>query len=79
LDGGTDTALRERLDAQPFADRENVPGSRLNAKIVWSAFVKYLPLFNKLEGRPTERVLPPSGAVTKSSGIGRSARGPPTR
>jgi hypothetical protein len=32
LDGATDTALRERLDAQPFADRENVPGSRLNAQ-----------------------------------------------
>jgi hypothetical protein len=51
-----DSELRRRLGEvavleRKLADGENVPGSRLNVRAVWSIFVKFLPLFNCAQGR----------------------------
>jgi uncharacterized protein YPO0396 len=38
-----------------LGDGENVPGSRLNVKVVWSIFLKSLPLFDCAQGRAVYR------------------------
>jgi hypothetical protein len=51
-----DGELRDRLKEvavleRKLGDGENVPGSRLNVKVVWSIFLKSLPLFDRAQGR----------------------------
>jgi uncharacterized protein YPO0396 len=55
-----DGELRKRLGEvavleRKLGDGENVPGSRLNVKVVWSTFLKVLPLFDRVQGRAIYR------------------------
>ncbi|HXW28941.1 MAG TPA: SbcC/MukB-like Walker B domain-containing protein [Xanthobacteraceae bacterium] len=55
-----DSELRKRLGEvavleRRLGDGENVPGSRLNVRAVWSIFLKNLPLFDGAQGRAVYR------------------------